>query len=144
MVTGFLNAIADTHFLGPSGCTRACHGLIPPNWSLLWKNLCFTALMLSGSYTTYLTCLLPSPIFLFLWSHLWYMDVPSLGVKLELQLLPYIAAKLDLSCICDLMLQLAATPDHYPTEQGQGSNLHPLGHYVSFLTHRATIGTPQP
>ena len=38
--------------------------------------------------------------------------------------------------------QLGATPDTSPTEQGQGSNLHPHGHYVGFLTHWATMQTP--
>ena len=33
-------------------------------------------------------------------------------------------------------------PDPWPTEQGQGSNLHPHGHYVGFLTCSATTGTP--
>ena len=28
------------------------------------------------------------------------------------------------------------------TEWGQGSNLNPYGHYVGFLTHWATMGTP--
>ena len=41
-----------------------------------------------------------------------HMEVPRLGVKLKLQL---------------LTPQLAAMPDPYPTEQGQGSNPHPHG-----------------
>ena len=32
-----------------------------------------------------------------------------------------------------LTLQLTATPDTLSTEQGQGLNLHPHGHYVEFL-----------
>ena len=40
------------------------------------------------------------------------------------------------------MPQLVARPDPLPTEQGQGSNLHPHRHYVGFLTHWATMGTP--
>ena len=39
-------------------------------------------------------------------------------------------------------LQLAATPDLFPTEQGQGLNLHPHGHYVRFLTCSAPMETP--
>ena len=45
----------------------------------------------------------------FLWPHLWHMEVPRLGVELELQLLTYTAAGLhhitvmqDPSHICDL------------------------------------------
>ena len=37
--------------------------------------------------------------------------------------------------------QLAAMPDSQPTERGQGSNLHPRGHYVGFLTQWATLRT---
>ena len=42
--------------------------------------------------------------FFFSWLHLWYMEVPRLGVKSELQLLAYARATAmqDLSCICDL------------------------------------------
>ena len=54
------------------------------------------------------------------------MEVPSLGVKSELQLLAYATATAmpDLSHICDLT-EAGATLDPWPTEQGQGSNLHP-------------------
>ena len=37
---------------------------------------------------------------------------------------------------------VAATPDPYPTEQGQGSNLCPHRHHVMFLTHWAAMWTP--
>ena len=37
--------------------------------------------------------------------------------------------------------RLLATQDPSPTEWGQGSNLHPYGHTVGFLTHWATMGT---
>ena len=42
--------------------------------------------------------------FLFLGLHLWHMEVPRLGVKLELQLPAYgtATATPDASCICDL------------------------------------------
>ena len=56
------------------------------------------------------------------------MEVPRLGVKLELQLLAYATATGMLAPL--------------PTEQGQGLNLHPYGHYVGFLTRQATTGTP--
>ena len=69
------------------------------------------------------------PFFLsVLWPHLWYMEIPRLGVKSELQLPAYATA--------------TATPDPYPTEWGQGSNPHPHGHYVRSLTNWATTGTP--
>ena len=50
-------------------------------------------------------------IFLFLGSHLWHMEIPGLGVKLELQLPTYATATAieDPSCVCDL--QLTAPPD---------------------------------
>ena len=41
------------------------------------------------------------------------------------------------------MLQLLAKPDAYPTEGGQGSNPHPHGHNVGFLTQWATMGNPR-
>ena len=57
------------------------------------------------------------------------MEVPRLGVKLELQLLAYTTAMAtpDLIHICDL-LQITAMPDPYPTEQGQGLNPYPHGY----------------
>ena len=39
------------------------------------------------------------------------------------------------------MLQLAVTPDSYPTEKGQRLNLHSHIHYIGFLTHWAKTGT---
>ena len=58
--------------------------------------------------------------------HLQHMEVPRLGVELELQLLAYTTTKAtwNLSHICDLH---EAVPDSYPTEQVQGSNPHPHG-----------------
>ena len=47
--------------------------------------------------------------FFFLQPHLWYMDVPWLGVELELHLLAYVTtdtATPELSCICDLCCSL--------------------------------------
>ena len=38
--------------------------------------------------------------------------------------------------------QLMATLYPFPTELGQGSNPHPYGHYVRFLTGWATVETP--
>ena len=51
--------------------------------------------------------------FFFLRLHLPHMEVPVLGVESDLQLLATATATAtqDLSHICDLMLQLAATPD---------------------------------
>ena len=72
------------------------------------------------------------------------MKFPRLGVESELQLLAYATATAmqDPSCVCNLhhshsnagsqlclqpTPQLTATPDPWPTERGQGSNLHPNG-----------------
>ena len=46
--------------------------------------------------------------FFFLWPHLWHMQAPRLGVKLELQLQAYTTATTtpDLNCICDLLCSL--------------------------------------
>ena len=71
------------------------------------------------------------------------MEVPRLGVKLELQLPAYTTATgtQDLSCICDLHHSL-----------GQRQILNPLSEardqtpsswiLVRFLTHGTTTGTP--
>ena len=70
------------------------------------------------------------------------MEVPGLGVKLELQLqaCPTAIAALELSCICDLWLQLMAMPDPQTTEQGQGWNLHPQGHSIRVLNLQSHSG----
>ena len=43
-------------------------------------------------------------LFIYFWLHLWHMEVPGLGIKLELQLQAYATAPamLDLSHICDI------------------------------------------
>ena len=48
-------------------------------------------------------------IYLFIWSHLWRMEVPKLEVELELQLLAYptATAMQDPSRICDLPAALS-------------------------------------
>ena len=38
---------------------------------------------------------------------------------------------------------IIATTDNYPTEKGQPLNLHPHGHYFTFLTHWAGTGTKE-
>ena len=40
--------------------------------------------------------------FVFLGPHLWHMEIPRLGVKLELQQLATATAMPDLSCVCDV------------------------------------------
>ena len=57
--------------------------------------------------------------------HPWHIEVPRLGVKLELRLPAYTTAiaMQDPSCICNLT-----------TQQGQGSNLHPYGSWSGSLT----------
>ena len=62
------------------------------------------------------------------------MEVPRLGVKLELQLPAYTTATVtrDPSHVT----QFVTTLDPRPTERGQGSNLHPHGYQSdSFLLH---------
>ena len=48
--------------------------------------------------------------FFFLWEHMWHMEVPRLGIKLELQLLAYATAIAtpDLSLICESATYTAA------------------------------------
>ena len=67
--------------------------------------------------------------FFFLWPYLCHMEVPGLGVKLELHLQP--------------ALQLVAVRDSYPTERGQWSYLYPHKDNVGFLANWAIRGTPQ-
>ena len=47
-------------------------------------------------------CIFLFLFFVFLGLHLWHMEVPRLGVKLELQLLATATATLDPSHVCDL------------------------------------------
>ena len=56
------------------------------------------------------------------------MEVPRLGVELELQLPAYTtaAAMWDPSCVYAICT--TAMLDPYPTEQGQGLNPHPHGY----------------
>ena len=65
----------------------------------------------------------------FLGLHPWHMEVPRLGVYLELQLLAYTTATAmpDPSHVGHLQPHLTAMPDPQPTERGQGSNLQPHG-----------------
>ena len=75
--------------------------------------------------------------FCFLGLHLWYMEVPRLGVELELQQAVNTGSELRLWPTS----QLTAMKDPHPTEQGQGSNLHP--HDTSQAHHhQATTATP--
>ena len=71
------------------------------------------------------------------------MEVPRIEVKSELQLPAYATAKAtaDLSCMCNLPLQLAAMLDPQPTQQGQGSNLQLHGYYIGSLTCQATMAS---
>ena len=68
-------------------------------------------------------------LFLLLEPHLWHMDVPRLGVESELQLLVYATATAtqDPKLCLRPTPQLTAMPNPWPTELGQGSNLHPYG-----------------
>ena len=55
-----------------------------------------------------------------------HVEAPRLGVELELQLPAYATARSEPPL--RPVLQLAAMPDPYPTERGQGLNLHLHGH----------------
>ena len=87
------------------------------------------------------------------------MEVPRVGVELELQLPAYATAIAtpDLSWVCGQhhshcntrseprlqpMSQLTTTRDPSPAEWGQGLNLHPHKDNVRSLTCWATMGTP--
>ena len=61
----------------------------------------------------------------FLGPHPWHVEVPRLGVELELQLLTYATATAmqDPSQICDLHHSLRQR--QMATERGQGSNTQP-------------------
>ena len=63
------------------------------------------------------------------------MEVPRVGVKLELQLPAYAtaAAAWDLRCICDLHCRLQQCQVLNPLSGGQESNPQPHGCYVGSL-----------
>ena len=63
----------------------------------------------------------------FLGPHLWHMEVPRLGIKLELQLLAYTTAiaTQDPSRVCDL---------HHSSQQRWILNPQPHGSYLDLLT----------
>ena len=90
------------------------------------KFLIFMKLNVSGFFVF---CFLSFLLFLGLLPR--HMEVPRLGVELELQPPAYARAiaTRDLSCVCNLHTpQLMATPDPQPTEWGQGSNQNPHGY----------------
>ena len=85
------------HSRGNTGSLTHCvkPGIKPTSsWTLCWV---LNLLNHNGNFY------LPF-FFFFLWMQLWHMEVPRLGVKSELQLLPYATATAmpDLSRICDL------------------------------------------
>ena len=66
-----------------------------------------------------------------LWPHLQHMEVPRLGVELELQVLAYATAKATpdpMPVCCQLHHSLWQHWILNPTQQGQGLNLHPHGY----------------
>ena len=84
--------------------------------------------------------------FFFLGLHLQHMEIPRLGVKLELQLPAYATAMAtpDLSSIFNLCRSLQQHRILNPLSETRDRTciLTMLGHYVGFLTHWATRGTP--
>ena len=81
-------------------------------------------------------------IFFFLQLHLWHMEIPRLGVELELQLPACTTATAtpDLSRICNRHCSLWQCWILNPLSKG--SNLHPHGDNVGFSTQWAMMGTP--
>ena len=70
-----------------------------------------------------------SLFFCFLGLHSRNMEVPRLGIKLELQLLAYAIAHSTTATACLRPTpQLTATLDPQPTEWGQRPNLYPHGY----------------
>ena len=94
----------------PTSSQRLCWGLNPLNHKGNSPELIsFSFLFLSFLFFFF--------FFFFFWfsgPHLWCMEVPRPGVKLDLCLWP--------------TPQLTAMPDPWPAEQGQGSNPHPHGY----------------
>ena len=78
----------------------------------------------------------------FLQAHLQHMEVPGLGVELELQLRPVPQPLQHQSCLCDLCCSLRQHRNLNPTEQGQVSNLYLHRDNIGSLTCCATRGTP--
>ena len=78
-------------------------------------------------------------VFAFSWLQPQHMEVPRLGVKLELQLATSLHHNHSNARSEPRLLptpQLTAAPDPQPTERGLGSNLHPHGYQSdSFLLH---------
>ena len=74
--------------------------------------------------------------------HLWHMDVPRLGIELELQLLAYPTATAmpDLSCICDLFWGLQQHRILNPLSEARDQT-HIPWILVGFLICWVTIGT---
>ena len=62
------------------------------------------------------------------------MEVPRLGVKLELQFVVYTTAASDLNGTHNLLCSLQQRQILNPLNRAQGSNPHPQGAYVGFLT----------
>ena len=80
--------------------------------------------------------------FSFLCSYLWHMEVPGLGVKLELQLQAYATAMATPypSHICNLCHNIHQCQILNPLMRPV-SNLLPHGYYIGSLTHWDTMGT---
>ena len=82
-------------------------------------------------------------LFFFLGSHPWHKDVPSLGVKLELQLPAYTTATAmrDLSRVCDLhhSSRQHQIPDPLSKARDQ---TRVLMDSIQICFHCATMGTP--
>ena len=74
--------------------------------------------------------------FAFLGLHPWHMEVPRLGVELDLWLLAYTTAAVtqDLSYVCDLHHSSQKCGILNSLSESQGWNLHPHGSQSGSLT----------
>ena len=83
--------------------------------------------------------------FFSLWLHLRHMEVPRLGVQLELELPAYTTATAtpDLSCVCNLHSSLQRKPDPLTHWSRPGVKPLSLSILVRYLTCWVTMGTPE-
>ena len=110
-------------------------------WHMFWLLALTCSILISLKFVFYQLLFYWNYFFsFFVRPHLWHMEIPWLGVKLELQLQPKAqlqqhhiqAASLTYDTACGNARSLT-----------QGSKLHPLGYYIWFLTHWAKTGTPK-
>ena len=75
-----------------------------------------------------------------LWPHLRHIEVPRIGVELELQLLAYTKARAMLELSASVTYAAVYGNTEFLTHWLRPGSPHPHGDYVGFLTHWATWG----